>query len=63
MGNREKVKALRKALGEDQEDFARHFRLTVEAIRIWEQGKGTPSGPATVILDQLQEHVLQRQPA
>lgn len=53
---RERIKELRNSLGESQEEFARHFRVTVDSIRAWEQpNKGGPSGPATVILDQLNE--------
>jgi DNA-binding transcriptional regulator YiaG len=55
-----KIKSLRKRLGETQAEFATHFRLSVESIRMWEQekearngDKGRPGGPATVILDQL----------
>lgn len=56
----ERVKAVRKALGETQEVFARRFRLHPEAIRTWEQDRGQPSGPATVILDQLESAVAKR---
>lgn len=53
----ERIKALRLARGESQEEFARHFRLTVGSVRVWEQEKkgGHPNGAATVILDQLAE--------
>jgi DNA-binding transcriptional regulator YiaG len=51
----ERVRSVRKALGETQEQFATRFRLHPEAIRTWEQSRGSPSGPATVILDQLAE--------
>lgn len=50
----DRVKAVRKAMGETQEQFAAHFRLHPEAIRTWEQNRGNPSGPATVILDELE---------
>lgn len=49
-----RVKAVRRSLGETQEQFATHFRLHPESIRTWEQGRGNPSGPATVILEQLE---------
>jgi DNA-binding transcriptional regulator YiaG len=53
----ERIKGLRAALGESQEEFADHFRVTVDAVRTWEQGKGRPSGPVTIILDQLSTRV------
>lgn len=54
----DRVKAVRKSLGQTQEQFAVHFRLHPEAIRTWEQGRGNPSGPATVILEQLENGSL-----
>lgn len=53
MWTAERVKELRHALGETQQEFARRFRLSVKPIRNWEQGLCPPSGPATVLLDQL----------
>ncbi len=55
----ERIKKLRRSLEETQEEFARRFRLSTIAVRIWEAGKGHPSGPATVLLDQLES---ERQP-
>lgn len=55
----ERIVELRKRLGETQEEFAKHFRLKIAAIRYWEQDRGEPSGPATVLLDQLEEKILQ----
>lgn len=52
-----RIRALRHAMDESQEEFCRHFRVTPEAVRIWEQGRGRPSGPATVILDALEQAV------
>lgn len=51
----ERVRAVRKALGETQDQFARRFRLHPESIRTWEQGRGRPSGPASIILEQLEK--------
>ena len=51
----DKIKQLRKALGDNQEEFARRFRVTIHAVQGWEQNKDQPSGPVTVILDQLEE--------
>lgn len=57
----ERIRALRKRYGQHQSEFAEHFRLRIGAIQNWEQGKGFPSGPAQVILDQLEE-ALQTEP-
>jgi DNA-binding transcriptional regulator YiaG len=50
----EKVKELRRARGETQEEFAKHFRSNIGTIQTWEQDKGKPSGAATVLLDQME---------
>lgn len=55
MWNAARIKKLRAMYGETQEQFAKRFRVSVDSLRFWEQGKGEPSGPATVILDQLAE--------
>ena len=47
------VRQLRKAVNESQEEFAKRFRLGVGSVRAWEQDLGGPSGPATIILDQI----------
>lgn len=49
----ERIKALRKRYRENQEQFAQRFRVTIHAVQRWEQNKDSPSGPATIILDQL----------
>ena len=56
MWNPERIKSLRKAYGETQEEFAKRFRVSLETVRWWEQGKGKGKipGPATVLLDQLE---------
>jgi DNA-binding XRE family transcriptional regulator len=61
----ERIKQLRKRLGENQEEFAKRFRLTIHAIQFWEQSKGLPNGPATVLLDQIEQEAESRhlQPA
>lgn len=51
----ETIRKLRKAYGESQPEFARRFRVTVDAFRLWEQGRQPASGMATVILDFLEE--------
>lgn len=56
--NSEEVKKLRKKLGDTQEEFAKRFRLTVDAVRVWEQGRGLPPGPVTVIMDDLARRLI-----
>lgn len=51
----EKIKQLRRDLGETQEQFARHFRVSIDAVQHWEQGRGPITGPVSVILDQLED--------
>jgi DNA-binding transcriptional regulator YiaG len=58
-----RIKALRERYGEKQEEFARRFRITVHTLRFWEQGQGKVSGPATVILDQLEANAPELQTA
>lgn len=50
----ERVRELRRKYRENQADFARRFRVSIQAVQTWEQGKGDPSGPVTVILDTLE---------
>lgn len=38
------VKAIRKATGLSQQDFAREYGFTLEQIRAWEQGRARPLG-------------------
>lgn len=54
-----RIRDLRRAIGEDQRTFAVRFRVSVETVRSWEQDKGNPSGPATVLLDQLESLATQ----
>lgn len=49
-----KIKELRARLGENQEEFARHFRVSVDALQHWEQGRGPVPGPIQVILESLE---------
>lgn len=53
----ERIKALRQRYGETQQEFALRFRVSLGAVRIWEQGQKQPSGPITVILDLLEEQL------
>ncbi len=49
----DRLKKLRKRFGETQEQFAKRFRISFYTLRFWEQGQGEPSGPVTVLLEQL----------
>ena len=51
----EAIKELRKRYGETQAAFCLRLGVSPEALRVWEQGRGTPSGPAELLLDRLQE--------
>lgn len=61
--NRRRVRSLRDLLDETQEQFAVRFRVTIDAVRTWEQGKGYPSGPVTLLLDQLEAATRESVPA
>lgn len=49
-----RIRRLRDHLNETQKQFARRLRVNVNTLRCWEQGKGEPSGPATMVLDLIQ---------
>lgn len=51
----EKVRLLRKAYGESQDEFCHRCGVTPQGLRLWEQGRGRPSGSAQLLLDRLQE--------
>jgi putative transcriptional regulator len=44
------IKALRTRLGMSQIEFSVAYRLSIDAIRQWEQGRRAPSGAAAVLL-------------
>lgn len=50
------VRSLRTRLGLSQEDFARRFRLSVGAIREWEQGRRCPDLAASTLLKVIQHN-------
>ena len=50
----ERIKALRKRTGQGQTAFAARFRVSVDALRHWEQGRGFPSGPVEILLELLE---------
>jgi DNA-binding transcriptional regulator YiaG len=51
----ERIRELRKAYGETQETFCKRLGVHVETLRSWEQDRGTPTGPARILLGQLEE--------
>jgi DNA-binding transcriptional regulator YiaG len=56
----EKIKFLReKVYQESQEEFCRRLRVSVDTLRYWEQKRGVPGGPATVVFDFLAAEVGQ----
>jgi putative transcriptional regulator len=46
----EQVRALRGRLGLSQTEFAHRFGFTVDTVQQYEQGRRTPSGPASTLL-------------
>ena len=46
----EQVRALRARLGLSQSEFARRFGFTIDTLQQYEQGRRTPSGPASTLL-------------
>ena len=46
----EQVRALRARLGLSQAQFAHRFGFTVDTVQQYEQGRRTPSGPASTLL-------------
>lgn len=49
------IKDLRRRYEEPQDEFCRRLGVTPNALRIWEQGRGAPSGSAQLLLDRLEE--------
>ncbi len=55
------VRAIRTRLGMTQAEFAARFRVSVDTLRHWEQGKRQPEGPARaylLVIDREPEAVL-----
>lgn len=44
------IKALRKAMGKTQSQFAAAFHLPIGTVRDWEQGRRVPDAPARTLL-------------
>ena len=55
----DKIRDLRDRYGESQPRFARRLRISTEALRVWEQNRGAPSGPVEALLDRFQEDLEQ----
>lgn len=55
----DKIRLLRAGYAESQEVFCRRLGVTVDAYRLWEQGRGQPSGPAQLLLSRLEEDLLE----
>jgi putative transcriptional regulator len=45
-----RVKALRRALGFTQEEFAARYQIPIDTLRDWEQGRTEPDQPARAYL-------------
>lgn len=54
-----KIKELRQRYGESQGTFCQRLGITVDAYRLWEQGRGLPSGTAQMLLWRLEEDVTE----
>lgn len=52
-----KIKELRKKYKETQQEFVERLGVAIDTLRHWEQGRGEPSGPASILLDRLDEDV------
>jgi putative transcriptional regulator len=46
----DQVRTLRARLGLSQSQFARRFGFTIDTVQQYEQGRRTPSGPASTLL-------------
>lgn len=55
MWTADKIREFRKRIGETQEELARRLRVNMHTVRYWEQGRGTPIGPAEALLDRLEQ--------
>jgi transcriptional regulator with XRE-family HTH domain len=58
MWTAERIKALRERYGEKQEEFCHRLGVGVGTLRHWEQGRGTPSGPAAILLGRIEEDIM-----
>ena len=60
---RDRVMALRKALGLSQAALAAELGLTAVAVQDWESGRRSPSGAAQKLLQMLEKKAVRRPPA
>ena len=51
----ERVRSLRKRLGESQREFALRLRVSIVSVQKWEWNKNPPPGPAQVLLEQMEQ--------
>ena len=56
----DEIRAMRTFLKESRSVFADRFFLTAETIKGWELGRRNASGPALVILQQIEEEVKRK---
>jgi DNA-binding transcriptional regulator YiaG len=57
---KDEVLALRKALGLNQTEFAEKLGVNQTAVSHWETGHRKPSGPACVLMEQLEAKILKK---
>ncbi|KKN11615.1 hypothetical protein LCGC14_1024760 [marine sediment metagenome] len=50
----DEIRTLRERLGLTQADLAKRLCLSRPAVAAWESGRNTPTGPAQMLLQQLQ---------
>ena len=58
----DRIASLRERRGETLAAFANHFRLGEGSVRKWENGRGRPTGAATIVLDILEAIMDDEQP-
>lgn len=61
-----RIRDLRTRFGEGQVEFCKRLRVSVDALRFWEQGRGKPSGPVEELLDRIEADLCEgrvKQPA
>ena len=51
----ERIKELRKQYDETGEEFCKRLRVSIHALRFWEQDKGKPSPPIEELFDRLEQ--------
>ena len=58
----EEIKALRERYRERQEQFCQRLGVGIDALRYWEQGRGTPNGSAKILLTILEQQLNESAP-